>query len=115
MADFDVIAGSDGEPAIDVVVGETSRFFTGHFPGRAILPAVAQLVLVEELARRSLDPRARLRTIEHLRLLRPVYPGARLSVRLHVPRAGAPVRFEIDQGTTRASEGAFRWATDPQP
>jgi 3-hydroxymyristoyl/3-hydroxydecanoyl-(acyl carrier protein) dehydratase len=65
-----------------------ASFFAGHFPGRPILPGVAQL----EIVRRALG--CPLREIRGVRLRRLVLPGEALELAL-VELEGGAVKFEL--------------------
>jgi len=107
----EITNASVDDRSLEVVVGSDSRFFDGHFPERPILPAVAQLTLVEVLLRRCCGDAARIAALERLRLLAVVQPGDRLLVRLAPAPAGdRSARFEITCGTTRVSDGTLRWS-----
>jgi len=86
--------------------------FRGHFSDRPILPAVAQLALVEQgLAR--LDGAECSRSpaifeISGLRLRRTVGPGERLTLRLGTASEAGSRRFEIRAGDASVSGGTIR-------
>ena len=63
-----------------VRIPEDAPAFAGHFPGKPILPAIAQIGLVlQALSERRGRP-ARLRVLTGLRFRRTVGPGDRLDV-----------------------------------
>jgi len=109
VIEYQIVGGSEHEQSLDVVVGADCRFFEGHFPGRPILPAVAQLALVEELLRRTIGRTVRIVALDRLRMLQPVEPGERLSLRLRAGTDPTTARFEIDRGPTRISDGIVGW------
>lgn len=80
--------------------------FAGHFPGRALLPGVALLAEVLELARTRSELRDRLGDtvrIGTVKFLAPVLPGASLSVAL---RSGPrEIRFEVREGELLCASG----------
>lgn len=97
---------------LEVAVDVDSPWFDGHFPGHPVLPAVAQLALVE----RSLDRLAgggRIAALDRLRLPSQVAPGERL--RLDLDRPAADGRFAFTLATAGAAggevaSGAGSWA-----
>ena len=119
MSDYEIIGPAAAGPSMEVVVGAGSRFFAGHFPGRPVLPAVAQLMLVEALLRRACGGGARIVAVDRLRLLQPSGPGDRLTVRLEPGGSGAAgvgatagsARFRIERGATHVSEGVLHWSS----
>jgi 3-hydroxymyristoyl/3-hydroxydecanoyl-(acyl carrier protein) dehydratase len=93
-----------------------SPAFRGHFPGRPILPAVAQLALVEEgIAQLNKEDRPRppaIFEISGLRLRRTVGPGERLSLRIGAVNEKGMHRFEIRSGENVVSGGSVRIGSD---
>ncbi|MGH9465017.1 MAG: hypothetical protein ACRD0X_05185, partial [Thermoanaerobaculia bacterium] len=82
-----------------------SSYFAGHFPGRPVLPAVAQLGIVQ-LALASLPGRQMsIVVVERLRCARPVLPGERLALDLDWGAGCTRVRFVFSLATDRVSDG----------
>jgi 3-hydroxyacyl-[acyl-carrier-protein] dehydratase len=78
--------------------------FEGHFPGHPLLPGVA--LLAEALAAIEANedaPRAQW-TVESVKFLGPVGPGARLVISKHARAAGG-MRFEIHEGARQIALG----------
>lgn len=103
--------GAEGS-RLTVEVPADSPAFRGHFPGRPILPAVAQLALVEQgLARldfRDASPPPAIVEISGLRLRRTVGPGDRLTLHLGAPNPAGARRFEIRSDGHSVSGGLVR-------
>ena len=106
---------SDGGARLEVVFQSGSGFFEGHFPGAPLLPAVAQLALAEEVARRLLGRAAALLEVLDVRFRLPVAPGERLEVRLSA--AGelrsdgtTPARFTVLRGAARVCSAELVFA-----
>ncbi|HXU31290.1 MAG TPA: hypothetical protein VN851_11985, partial [Thermoanaerobaculia bacterium] len=79
----------------EIEIPEDSPAFRGHFPGRPILPGVAQLALVEQgLAALAGRPQ-RIAEISGVRLRKTVGPGETLELLLRNPTEDGGVRFEI--------------------
>ena len=79
--------------------------FDGHFPGRAILPGVAQVdwAIVWARERFALPP-VFLR-LETLKFTQPIEPGARVELELNWNEAGGSVQFEYRSAAGRHSTG----------
>ncbi|MEP7011504.1 MAG: hypothetical protein ABJC13_14375 [Acidobacteriota bacterium] len=103
--------GADGT-RFTVEIPAESPAFEGHFPGRPILPAVAQLALVEQgLARLAQADSSRspaIVEISGLRLRRTVGPGDRLTLQLGAANPTGLRRFEIRAGEASVSGGSVR-------
>lgn len=110
-------AGGRGCP-LTVEIPPESPAFRGHFPGRPILPAVAQLALVEQGLARLADadgeaPPA-IVEVSGLRLRRTVGPGERLTLEFQSMGEAGAHRFEIRSDGGTVSAGTVRTATgDP--
>jgi predicted hotdog family 3-hydroxylacyl-ACP dehydratase len=76
-------------------------YFEGHFPGRPILPAVAELALVA----RALDNRP-VRAIPFARLRQVVSPGETLNLVRH-EEGDDRVRFELTRGGALVANGTL--------
>ena len=112
MHDFKIVAENPERRTFSILIGETSRFFAGHFPGRPVLPAIAHLAIVARLLQRSLGEDARIVAIERLRMMKTVLPGDHLEIRI-IPIEDDPdpaARFTIDRRADRVGEGILRWA-----
>ena len=109
MDDFKTLSFSVSEQSMEVSLGAGSRFFADHFPDRPLLPAIAHLVLVDDLVRRCLGERAEVVAVERARWNRPVSPGARLRVRLSSARIPTQLRFEVEEGGARVCDGLLTW------
>jgi 3-hydroxymyristoyl/3-hydroxydecanoyl-(acyl carrier protein) dehydratase len=84
-------------------------FFEGHFPGRLVLPAVAQLVLVAQVYRDLVAPDAYVSEVERFRLYHPIGAGERISVTLAAAGEGQS-RFSIGGPEGVVSRGVVTWA-----
>ena len=84
--------GADGARRAEVEVAVDSPWFSGHFPGEPVLPAMAQIGLVARLA---LAPLAGL---DGVRFARAVQPGDRLVVSLAAAGAAGRARFALTRG-----------------
>lgn len=83
-------------------------FFEGHFEGRPILPAVAQVAALVGPQVAALHPElGPLRGAERLKFARPVEPGDALTLRLEV--RGARVRFTLTRADEVVSGGTLEY------
>ncbi len=93
-----------------VAVAADHPAFAGHFPGRPILPGVVLLGwAVQSLGEVLGDPMPACE-IASAKFLRPVGPGAKLSIRLAGEPRG-PWRFDILDGTATVATGSLRTAS----
>jgi len=79
-------------------VPSSGAWFEGHFPGRPVLPGVAELALVVEALSREAGRPVSLQGIAFARLRQPVLPGDRLELtaRELIARESEAARLRID-------------------
>jgi 3-hydroxyacyl-[acyl-carrier-protein] dehydratase len=94
-----------GELTGELEVAETHPGFEGHFPGRPVLPAVAQVQIVVALCDRLLQRGVHVAEIARMKLVRPVSPGARLTFRLGVDEQR--VSWTLREGGELVSSGVM--------
>jgi len=80
---------SDNEIFADVRVGPDSGWFSGHFPGKPILPGIAQLAMVSDAIRQAEGKDLSISSIKKIRFRQPVKPDDELKIVV------TPVRGEI--------------------
>lgn len=92
----------------DYTLGADEPVFAGHFPGNPLFPGVLTLALVRETVRRVEGGAWRLGGVARHKLMRPLVPGDRVSVRCKVKaREGRALdldcRLALADGTAVAS------------
>lgn len=93
---------------IELRIAADHPSFTGHFPGRPLLPGVALLAEVLEAVLADPELVGLVGAAPHLssaKFLAPVGPGATLVLRFET--TPATLRFEISNGARLAASGAF--------
>lgn len=81
------------------------RYLEGHFPGRPIVPGVAQLVLVERAIRRAWPELGPPRAVRRLKFTQALGPGDALVLTL--ARSGPDIRFTITRDDVECSRGVL--------
>jgi len=89
-----------------------SPYLRGHFPGRPILPAVAQLAALTQATRSAWDREVHLSAIKDLRFRQPLFPGAELELRLGAFAGADDTRFGIFLEGKPVSQGAVSWTEE---
>lgn len=97
-----------------VQVPEDSPFFEGHFPGKPILPGVAQLALCSQLIRAALGEGAQLIGIRTLRYKSPALPGDVLEVGLRRVARQGELAVAIRRGDDDIASGALLIQEGPE-
>ncbi len=94
----------DGARQAMVRVPVDSPWFDGHFPGRPVLPGIAQLAMVQDMIAATLPGGGRIAALRRVRFKQAVAPGADLTV---VARyCGTPeVAFRILQDAALVCSG----------
>jgi len=95
-----------------VLVPEDLPAFDGHFPGRPILPGVAQLDLVLALAQRALGHRVRLVAVRRMKFSSTVTPGMVLAFRLEPNAASGRLSWSLATPRAEASSGVIEIAVE---
>jgi 3-hydroxymyristoyl/3-hydroxydecanoyl-(acyl carrier protein) dehydratase len=90
-----------------IEAGHVGGFFAGHFPGRPILPGVAQLHLVVQRLGEVAGTPVALRGIPTLRLRRVVLPGEVLELEILDLDSDGNLRFELRVETVIAAHGVL--------
>jgi len=70
---------SDGSITAETVIDAADPWFDGHFPEKPVLPAVAQLAMVRELIRSTVDPNAEIAGFRRVKFKEMIQPGQELS------------------------------------
>ncbi|HSV93421.1 MAG TPA: hypothetical protein VLH81_10110 [Desulfobacterales bacterium] len=95
-----------GEWRAVVRVPAGSDWFAGHFPGDPILPGIAQLGMVGEVARRAIGEPMRLSGFSRIKFKKIVRPGDELTVTLiRRPELTGVLAFRIESGGEVACSG----------
>lgn len=63
---------------------EHDAVFSGHFPGRPVLPGVIQMRLIAELVGRAAGSRATLKEAASVKFLSPIIPGLHERYEVHI-------------------------------
>jgi 3-hydroxymyristoyl/3-hydroxydecanoyl-(acyl carrier protein) dehydratase len=108
MTEFEIedARGEGDQRVLRARVPPELHYFGGHFPGRPIVPGVAQLIgLVLEPARQVWPDLASPSGIKRLKFLEALGPGDVIEVELR--REQDKLRFEIRRDGVRCTAGAF--------
>lgn len=97
--------------SVTIVVPADGPLFEGHFPGRAILPGIAELALIAGALAPHGDA-AEVATIPYLRFRGLVMPSDRVEVDA-VPRGDGGIRFEARRGGETVANGALTFGAQP--
>lgn len=95
-------------PVTSLTVEPNHPVFSGHFPGRPIVPGV--LLLDRALRQIGAQTGLALAGIPAAKFLSPAVPGDTLELEYEV--AESVVRFEIRCGVRKVASGRFHIATD---
>jgi len=72
--------------AADVHIEATSQWFRGHFPGRPVLPGIAQLGMVFDLIQQGFNEPVRLIAVNRVRFKQLILPDDRIRIEV-TPKA----------------------------
>ena len=102
---FDDLAASAGGWHCSVRFVQGHPVFEGHFPGRPILPGVAQLALLADFLESCLGPGCTIRAIHKVRFRQVVQPGDRLRVDVSKPQSDGRLSFKLSRDGTIVAGG----------
>jgi 3-hydroxyacyl-[acyl-carrier-protein] dehydratase len=95
----------------DLVVSPETPWFTGHFTGHPVLPAIAQLTVALRL-HRAAGGRGNLAAVEAMRFGSLVGPGDRLVARLTTDAESGRSNFRLERADGgEVSSGRLRWGS----
>lgn len=111
MFAFENITLSDdgSELSATCLVAADQRFFAGHFPAAPLMPAVAQLQMIEALLQTRADWRVTVGAGSAIKFMRKVIPGSELHIRLARGAPGA-IRFTLEEGGCVVAKGTLQAA-----
>ena len=102
-------ARTEREWTFDVEVPRDSPYFEGHFPDRPVLPAVAQLAILNEVYCGSIEPGRSIVAIPQLRFQESIQPDQRLTFHVGHPDESARSSFAIRRAGQAVSRGTIVW------
>ena len=99
-----------GEMSADCRLSANSKWFLGHFPGKPILPGIAQLAMVKEIIEKGVQPPKNENRKDGIRFSRVKFkkmitPGEQLSILVSPKKAADIYSFRITVGTAVACSG----------
>ena len=89
----DLVNTREGEIEAAFMFPPELEIFSGHFPGRPIVPGVLELEMVRAAMERFTGSALRLLSVEKAKFLREVKPGERILLSLSYAAAGS--RFSV--------------------
>ncbi len=86
---------TDNTLAAQVMVGESSPWFSGHFPDNPILPGIAQLHMTAEVIALSRQENLCIKRLSRVKFKRIVRPGERLEIHASATETKNQYTFRI--------------------
>jgi 3-hydroxyacyl-[acyl-carrier-protein] dehydratase len=103
----------DGTVTAEVMAPVGYVAFDGHFPGKPILPAFAQVVLIRDLAAIAMKNDCRVSMVKKARFMAPIIPERMYRVTLNFTGEQSEVFAEIWDGNEKAA--SFRLLLEKTP
>ncbi|MGC9194443.1 MAG: 3-hydroxyacyl-ACP dehydratase FabZ family protein [Syntrophobacteraceae bacterium] len=85
----------DGRLSAQVHIPANTSWFDGHFPGRPVLPGIAQLFMVSELIKQALNGSVQIIEVTRVRFKQTIVPDDQLSVAVEVLAVPGRYSFRI--------------------
>jgi len=109
----DIERRADGSVLQRYVFSPDFQGFSGHFPGRPILPAVLQIMAANQLVEAATGQRLLSTAIERAKFVHPVVPGAVVEITCRrLPGAAADL-WEIRIDSDRQAAASFFLTLQP--
>ena len=105
---------SQGRLKADVRIPADSPWFDGHFPGKPLLPGVAQLGLVRDLIRRASGRPGCVVRVSRVRFKQMILPDQPLNVTVEAPDSSGCHRFRISSEQGVISTGQLWLAAETE-
>ena len=105
--------GDGSSASFRVRIPHGLKYLEGHFPGRPIVPGIAQLALIERAARTAWPDLGAPTGLRRLKFQKELLPGDDLVVALG--RSGGDVRFVIRKNDAEASRGLMSFSVGAAP
>lgn len=106
--------GTDGSFRQRYVFGADFIGFTGHFPGRPILPAVLQIMAACLLVEAATGSRVLPTSIERAKFVNPIVPGALVEIRCRQLPGAQPNAWEVRIDANRKETASLFLTLLPQ-
>lgn len=101
---------ADRETAsVTVRIPHDLKYLEGHFPGRPIVPGLAQLVLILDATHRAFGDLGAPKGMRRLKFTGPMDPGDELAVELERAVGGSDVKFVVRRGADKVTSGTLRF------
>jgi len=102
--------GEDGSLSAEVRTPKESAWFDGHFPGYPVLPGIAQLGMVYEVVRRSLNCPVRVAEVNNIRFKQMIVPDDCLMFNAELRPGSGRYAFRITRNDEVVCTGSMTFA-----
>lgn len=102
--------GEDGSLSAEVRTPKGSAWFDGHFPGYPILPGIAQLGMVYEIVRQTLQCPVRVAEVNNIRFKQMIAPDDCLLVKAELRPGAGRYAFRITRDDEVICTGSMTFA-----
>ena len=103
--------GSDQVITAEAQLPTDCVWFDGHFPGKPILPGVAQLMLVMDIIKQALEPTITVDGVSRVRFKQMIQPGDVINVSISPAAKGnSTYGFRLSTGNELACSGSIKIA-----
>ncbi len=108
--------GENGSISAEVHVPENAAWFDGHFPDWPVLPGIAQLGMVYEIVRHTLDCPVQITEVNRVRFKQMIAPDDHLTVTAEPRPPFGRYAFRITRGDEVVCTGSmtFKYSNEEQ-
>ena len=101
---------ADGEILAQVMAGDSSPWFSGHFPDNPILPGIAQLNMVVDVIAQSTNQNLYIKRLSRVKFKKLVRPGEALEIHITANGGEGLYTFRITHASQDVCSGMMSLA-----
>lgn len=112
---YTIINHTEDSVLIEMLLTKDLPMFDGHFNGVAIMPAVAQLYIVEKIARKELNVKGMFASMNQIKFVGPISPNITIQIKISYNVYKQRVLFEYSDKAVLKSKGSLTYKTREKP
>ena len=107
--DYKIIEKTEDYLKVSVELLKTMDCFNGHFNEVAIMPAVAQLYIVEKIAKQNFKHLDSFTGLQQVKFVGPICPDTQVIINIEFNQLKQQIAFDYHQGKIQKSKGKFNF------
>ncbi len=107
--EYKIIKKTDDQLSISVELFKTMDCFDGHFEEVSIMPAVAQLYIVEKIAKKYFKQLVAFKGLQQVKFVGPICPDTEVTINIDVDVRKQQLTFEYQDTGVIKSKGKLNF------